>query len=78
MAATAVMSPAERVRETLELARAQDQPFSRAWRDAQREALRGVGSWRRADWEIVLRWAAPFFEAAYRRDPDGLCGRRLE
>lgn len=77
MTATAATSPAERAREALELARAQDEPFSRAWRHAQREALKAAG-WNRRDWETALQWAAPFFEAAYRRDPDGVCGRRLE
>ncbi len=78
MTAAAATSPAERAREALELARAQDQPFSRAWREAQREALRGAG-WNRRDWEVALRWAEPFYRAGYYRDPDGVCGRsRLE
>ena len=77
MTATAATSPAERAREALELARAQDQPFSRAWRYARHEALRGVGGWTRRDWEEALRWAAPYFESAYRGDPDVLCGRSI-
>jgi hypothetical protein len=72
------MSPAERAREILEFARAADEPFSRAWQHAQREALRGVAGWHRDQWQVALKWAAPFFEAAYRGDADGLCGRRLD
>lgn len=76
MTAAAATSPAERMREALELARARDEPFIRAWQHAQREALRGAG-WNRRDWETALRWAQPFYEAAYYRDPAGVCGRRL-
>jgi hypothetical protein len=72
------LTPAQKARTILENARAQNEPFARAWQRARDTALEGIAGEPRRDWRTALHWAAPYFQAAYYRDPNSKCGRTLD
>lgn len=64
------MTPSEFVRHALAAYRGEGLPFIEAWSRALQALPRMDG---RKEWLNVLRWARPFFEAAYNREPQLDC-----
>lgn len=55
----------EIVRRVLEVHRANDLPFDRAWRSAFRVALRNQNGQQRVNWRVALEWSKPCWRASY-------------
>lgn len=68
------MAPSEFVRRALAEYRKEGLPFIEAWSRALQALPRMEG---RKEWLGVLRWARPFYEAAYNREPQLDCSTVL-